>query len=151
MCAEFRIFGIPFVEVISDQKMNVSFETTLVYPNMSLFTLRVTQPSFHYSIITPLSSILRRTFWLRGLNHAHFRVIAKKGVKVLYNFVPELFPASVRRGLLVELPFSALLRPTLPPSFPRPKHMKVHVIIMFIRRVSSKGEHPSVQGACRPQ
>jgi hypothetical protein len=32
MCVEFRIFGIPFVEVISDQKMNVSFETTLVYP-----------------------------------------------------------------------------------------------------------------------
>jgi hypothetical protein len=31
MCVEFRIFGIPFVEVISDQKMNVSFETTLVY------------------------------------------------------------------------------------------------------------------------
>jgi hypothetical protein len=30
MCVEFRIFGIPFVEVISDQKMNVSFETTLV-------------------------------------------------------------------------------------------------------------------------
>ncbi len=36
MCVEFRIFGIPFVEVISDQKMNVSFETTLVYPPVCL-------------------------------------------------------------------------------------------------------------------
>jgi hypothetical protein len=38
MCVEFRIFGIPFVEVISDQKMNVSFETTLVY-NIAVATL----------------------------------------------------------------------------------------------------------------
>jgi hypothetical protein len=36
MCVEFRIFGIPFVEVISDQKMNVSFETTLVAPFSTL-------------------------------------------------------------------------------------------------------------------
>jgi hypothetical protein len=48
MCVEFRIFGIPFVEVISDQKMNVSFETTLV--NVVTHVYRVSSHNVHHKI-----------------------------------------------------------------------------------------------------